>query len=138
MTTAVFLEGTTITAGAATARWWSPSRGVFCTEVQGHVGMEVVQFLHDAWMTCHDAARAPLTTFHDWSAVTMYERDARQRYEDLSVAIMNDVVVVHVLIRSRLLAMALEVANLVLGGKLRATSDAAAFRARRDAPPTEA
>lgn len=128
-----FLDGGSTATSTASARWWSPARGVYCTEVTGHVDMAIVQFLHDGWVSCHDAAQVPLTTFHDWSGVTIYERDARQRYQDMSVPLMPDVVVVHVLIRSRLLAMALEVANLVLGGKLRATSDAAAFRTRRDA-----
>lgn len=74
-----------------------------------------------------------LRSFHDWRGVTSYDSGARVAYTELSKPVMHRVQVVEMLFSSGLMAMGISVANIVLGGKLKGTSDVAAFERRRDA-----
>ena len=127
-----FLEGESISDATSSARWWAPKRGIYCTEAHGLAGMAMVRFLDAGWHKTFHASKTSLISFHDWSAITLYEREAREKYQEMSVPIMKHVVVVHILFRTRTLAMAVSVANLVLGGKLRPVADAAVFKQLRD------
>ncbi|MEW5853457.1 MAG: hypothetical protein AB2A00_32070 [Myxococcota bacterium] len=128
-----FHDGEQVKRAQWEGRWWSPARGIYCTAVSGHVDMECVQLLERGWMQTFERSGSSVVTFHDWSGVTGYETDARVQYTKWSEPIMKDVAMVHILLQSRIVAMGVSVANIVLGGKLKATSDRAAFERLRDA-----
>lgn len=126
------LKGHSVQSARCTARWWAPARGVFCTCVEGYFDMAAVQLLIDGFQaTVDDVAGAMLvSSFHDLERVTSYDSAARVQYTEQSKPVMVHVASVEMLFSSRLIAMSIEVANIVLGGKLKGTSDRAAFERR--------
>ncbi|HEY1101241.1 MAG TPA: hypothetical protein VGF99_20050 [Myxococcota bacterium] len=119
------------------ARWWSPARGVFCAEVSGHYGMAAVQLMFEGFhavIADSDTAGdvVGIHSFHDLAAVKSYDSAARVAYTEQSKPLIHRFEGVEMLFSSRLIAMSIEVANIVLGGKLKGTTDRAAFERRRD------
>jgi len=127
------LAGRSIKTEQASARWWSPARGVFCTQVSGHFTMDVVDLFVGAIDEVIGDTEGQLRSFHDLRDVVSYDSRARLAYTEQSKPIMHRVQAVEMLFSSGLIAMGISVANIVLGGKLKGTSDVAAFERRRDA-----
>jgi len=127
------LAGRSIETKHGKARWWSPARGVFCSEVTGHFTMDVVELLVGAIDEVIADTDGQLRSFHDFRGVVSYESTARVAYTDQSKPVMHRVQAVEMLFSSTLIAMAISVANIVLGGKLKGTSDVDGFERRRDA-----
>lgn len=127
------LTGQDIRTDRCTAKWWSPARGVFCTHVTGHFAMEAVQLLIDGFNDVAADTDDSVRSFHDLHEVTSYDSKARVYYTEQSKPVMHRVQLVEMLFSSRLIAMSIEVANIVLGGKLKGTTDRVGFERRRDA-----
>jgi hypothetical protein len=68
-------------------------------------------------------------TFHDWSEVAGYSPGARKLLTDAVAAQRPRMRSVHILFSSRVLAMGISVANVVLGGYIKAYGDRESFRA---------
>lgn len=126
------LKGAEVETARGRARWWSPATAVFCTEVRGHFSIEFVRLLIDGFdqVVAHSDGRK-VRSFQDLHQVTGYDSDARVAYTEGSERVMDNVEQVEFLIASRLLAMSIEVANIVLRGKLRGTTDRVVFEGRR-------
>lgn len=74
-----------------------------------------------------------LVAFHDWERVESYDTEARLLLTSWGRAIAPNVEVVHILVRSKLVAMGVSVAALALGGMLRPHASRATFDAARRA-----
>lgn len=108
-----------------------PAKGILHTRVSGHMDLPGVRHL----MRCFDlvaAEHAPVEAFHDWRGVTSYEPAAREAYASWSMAHRPQVLRVNILLRSKLLAMAVSVARLKLD-YLDPFTDEAAFEKARQA-----
>ncbi len=126
------LVGQNVQNARCAARWWAPVRGVFCSTVEGHFDMPAVQLLIDGFQATVDDVDGTMLvmSFHDLQRVTSYDSAARVHYTEQSKAVMAHVASVEMLFSSRLIAMSIEVANIVLGSKLSGTSDRAALEKR--------
>lgn len=125
------LAGHNVQSARCAARWWAPVQGVFCTCVEGHLDMTAVQLLVDGFQaTVDDAGTMLVSSFHDLQRVTSYDSEARVYYTEQSKPVMVHVASVEMLFSSRLIAMSIEVANIVLGSKLSGTTDRAGFEQR--------
>jgi hypothetical protein len=65
--------------------------------------------------------------FHDWSALRTYSTEARQLSTEWTLAQRHNFELMAIYVSSSIVAMGVNVANLALGGFIRATTDAAAF-----------
>jgi len=70
-------------------------------------------------------------TFHDWADVESYDAEVRVPYTDWAWAHRQQVASLHILVRSRLLAMGISVANMGLGGMITSYTDRAPFETVR-------
>lgn len=79
---------------------------------------------------------------HDWSQLEHYTSTARQKLTDWTLENRRAIASVHILVRSTIVAMGVNVANLALGGFLKAGTDAEAFasivKIHRSSPPPDA
>lgn len=64
---------------------------------------------------------------HDWSNLENYTSTARERLTDWTLEHRRSLAAVHILVRSSIVAMGVNVANLALGGFLKAGTDPVAF-----------
>ena len=67
-----------------------------------------------------------LRVFHDWVEMTGYESRCRQRLTSWSVEHLSAFGEVHLALRSKIVAMGVQVANIALGGFIRTYTDRAA------------
>ena len=106
--------------------------GIFCTEVKGHFDVEVVDLLVRGYDdTLASSPGVLVRSFQDWFGITSYDSGARNTYTEDSKRVMGFVERIDILFSSRLVAMAVSVSNIVLGGKLHPVSDRAEFERRR-------
>lgn len=103
----------------------SPAPGVLCSVVSGHMELAAVKLLTNAYDQLA-AAGHKVDAFHDWEGLTGYSSEAREVYTSWAKAHRDSVGSVSILVRSKLVAMGVSVANMVLG-YLHAYSDRAAF-----------
>jgi len=90
-----------------------PAPGVLHSRARGHMDRRCARHL----MRCFDlvaAERAPVEAFHDWREVSGYDSDAREEYTAWAQKHRSEVKLVHILLRSKMLAMAVAVARLKL------------------------
>lgn len=66
-----------------------------------------------------------LRIFHDWTAMTGYESSCRQQLTTWSAKHLGEMAEVHMALRSKIVAMGVQVANLALGGMIRAHTNLA-------------
>lgn len=106
--------------------------GALCTTFAGHATLEHARSIVDAQLTCmRDYGR--IRTFHDWQAGESYESEARVALTEFTRECQRDLIESHILVRSKLFAMGMSVANLMLGGSLVVHTDRQAFsKARRE------
>ena len=107
-----------------------PVPGVLVTRATGSLTLPAARPLMEAF---DDAARSGWTVeaFHDWSGVVGYTPEAREAYVRWSIAGKAKRRFIAVLVRSKLLAMGISVANLKLG-YLSSFTDASAFDLARE------
>ena len=107
-----------------------PLPGILVTRATGSMTLAAARPLMDAFDA---AARAGETVhaFHDWSGITGYTPEVREAYVRWSLQGKTKRRFIAVLVRSKLVAMGISVANLKLG-YLTSFTDANAFEAARE------
>lgn len=70
-----------------------------------------------------EVLRGRLEIFHDWSGMTGYDPEARKLLTEWNVRHSGDVQQVHMLVKSRVIAMGVSVSSLVAGRDFAAYSD---------------
>jgi len=74
-------------------------------------------------------ASGKLTVFHDWLDMTGYDSSCRKRITDWTVRHLSSYAEVHVALRSKLVAMGVQVANIALGGLVKTHKSRASLEA---------
>lgn len=116
-------ETTTFTQGSLTLTRFSPNsslfvlRGVLDADLAAAIIAEGTRI----------SANGEAVAFHDWSGVRSYSSEARRLSTDWMLANRHNFKAVHILVASSFVAMGVQVANLVLGGFIRATSHPTIF-----------
>lgn len=90
-----------------------PAKGILHTKVSGHINLDGVRHL----MRCFDLVAAecsPAEAFHDWRDMTGYDAAAREAYTTWSAKHRSQVFRVNILLRSKIVAMAVSVARIKL------------------------
>lgn len=107
-----------------------PAPGILVTRATGSMSLAAAKPLMHGF---DEAARLGLVVeaFHDWAGVTGYTPDVREAYVRWSIEGRHKPRVITILVRSKLVAMGLSVANLKLGC-LRSYTDAVVFEDARE------
>jgi hypothetical protein len=93
----------------------NPKHAVLCSVVKGHATVRCLEVLMQSFEEV--AAEAPgvrLEVFHDWQQVDSYASGSLEKYTEWSKRHRDQVKLIHVLVASRMVAMAISVARLVL------------------------
>jgi hypothetical protein len=104
----------------------NPAPHTLLSRVSGQVDLEAVRHLMRAFDQVA-ASQGVVDAFHDWELVDGYTSEAREAYVRWSSGHPEKVSSVHILVRSRMVSMAISVGNLVVGGFLQPYSDRKAF-----------
>lgn len=104
------------------------SRTVTLDRIVGVIDDELAAIINAAYDDIL-SRRAHPHTFHDWSGVVGYSPTARKLLTNAVEAWRGRMRSVHILVSSRVLAMGISVANVVLGGYIKAYADPQKFRA---------
>src|SRR5690606_35425297 len=100
--------------------------GVIVTEVRGTLSRAFVPgYLRSLERVL--AARPGLLSFCDWYDMEGYDSDARMALTQWTYAHRSEFAAIHILLRSKLVAMGVSVANLALGGFMTVHSARAPF-----------
>jgi hypothetical protein len=124
---------------AVTERWTdergkleisSPRPGMVLQRFEGHACAPMA----DAIISRLDAeivSHGTIVVFDDWAEATGYDSEVRLKLTEWTGKHETQVRETHVLLRSKLIAMGMAVANLALGGHLRTYTSRTAFDAAR-------
>jgi hypothetical protein len=96
---------------------WAATPSLVVGRVRGHLEDAFV----DAMLAQGEAslrAEGKTRTYHDWEESTGYTPIARLRLTEWTLRHLGSMQEMHILVRSRLLAMGVEVARLTLGGRV--------------------
>lgn len=93
---------------------------------QGHLDAGLAQHIVTSTNAALQRVRRPVV-FQDWELLTGYDSAARELLTRYVQSIQPQLGGAHILVRSRLVATGVAVANALLGGTLAATSSRAAF-----------
>ncbi|MDC0741295.1 hypothetical protein [Polyangium mundeleinium] len=105
----------TTTTARATVRLWRPARRVFVTQVTGYLdeqGAKVIEALARRVV----AEEGGISGFHDWEEMTDYESPARARLTEMARDLGKTNDVAHFLVRSKLVALGIQAASVVMAG----------------------
>jgi hypothetical protein len=105
-----------------------PAPDVILFEVVGVLDSRCVDEIVAATDQAIQSAGA-IHVFHDWSEMTNYESHTRKRLTDYVEAVKSKLLSSHILFRSRIVAMGVSVANLVLNQRLSTYTDKEKFTA---------
>lgn len=98
---------------------------VVLTRVAGHASTPIVrEYIDHLGKIC---AQGKVEIFHDWYEMTGYDTDARKALTDWNLTHQTDVVEVHMLVKSKVVAMGISVASLVAGRDFAVYSDRRKF-----------
>jgi hypothetical protein len=103
-------------------RGWVLAPNVFVTQGEGHMTDEHRLFIEAYGEERIRRYSGKLYVFHDWRELTGYDSMTRVRLTAWSVAHRHAYQEVHLAVRSRIIAMGVQVANVALGGVMRAHS----------------
>ena len=93
----------------------SPKPGVLCSVVSGYATMRCVEMLMKAFdEVARESPGERIDAFHDWEGVRGYAAGVMERYTEWSKLHRDRVHKIHVLVSSRMVAMAISVARLAL------------------------
>ena len=98
----------------STVHMWHPAPTVFVSRVEGVLSEQVA----DAMLVAGQrviAADGKMLVFNDWENVTSYERKAREQMTRTGLQMRRQVEATHFLIRARILALGIQLANVVMG-----------------------
>lgn len=116
-------ETTTFAQGSLTLTRFSASSSLFVVRGVLDADLAAAIIAEGTRISAHGEAVA----FHDWSGVRSYTSEARRLSTEWMLANRRNFTAVHILVASSFVAMGVQVANLALGGFIRATSQAATF-----------
>lgn len=94
---------------------WTLAPTVYVTRFTGHLESAHVDLLFAYSEPLVLAARQPIDVFHEWTAMTAYDSVARSRITTWALERRRVFGRVHVSVRSQLVAMGVQVANIALG-----------------------
>jgi hypothetical protein len=120
--TRVNLPETNWSADRVKVRVWYPARAIVVHQVTGHFSLPAAR----AVMTGIDRAialYAPVDAFNDWYEMNGYDSDARLALTEFVLGSRTKYASIHILLKSKLVAMGVSVANLALGGMIVSYSD---------------
>lgn len=105
------------------SRFWTLAPNVYVTCVRGH--MDASHAVAFEVYSAERIRRSPdgLYVFHDWVEMTGYDSLCRKRMTEWSAARVHHYLEVHLAVRSKLVAMGVQVANIALRGMMRAYTD---------------
>jgi hypothetical protein len=109
-----------ITTATGSLRGWVLAPNVFVTQGEGHMTDEHCEFLEAYGEDRIRQSSGKLYVFHDWMELTGYDTKTRIRLTHWSVAHRKAYEEVHLAVRSRIIAMGVQVANVAVGGMMRA------------------
>ncbi|MEW5848356.1 MAG: hypothetical protein AB2A00_06055 [Myxococcota bacterium] len=128
------------TAPAETHHWqtphselwaWSPTEGMLATRARGRFDVDLVQKAIQCFEELGVSTRH-VDAFHDWEGVEAYTPEARLLYTEWSKERRARITgSVHILLASKLLAMGVAVANVVLKNTLNSYMTRASFERER-------
>ena len=108
-------------------RVWTLARNVYATQGEGHMQDDHCAFLEKHGEERIRRAGGKLYVFHDWMQMTGYDSKTRIRLTTWSAAHRAAYQEVHLAVRSRIVAMGVQVANIALGGFMRAHTGVASL-----------
>ena len=117
---------TTMTA-RATLRLWRPARRLLVTRVTGYLDDQCAAVI-EAMARRVVAEEGRLTGFHDWEELTDYESRARVRLTEMVRDLAKGNEGAHFLVQSKLVALGIQAASVVMSG-VRVHSTRAGFEA---------
>jgi hypothetical protein len=112
---------------SGTLRAWALAPNVFATQGQGHMTNEHCAFIEDYGEARIREHEGKFYVFHEWTELTGYDTKTRLRLTAWAVAHRHAYEEVHIAARSRIIAMGVQVANIALGGFMRAHTGVAAL-----------
>ena len=107
---------------------WVPAKGVALQRVSGHGNVEMVRVLTEQLEKVL-AETSPLSLFDDFEALESYDADARALITAWTKDNLAKLRGVHVLVRSRVVAAGISIANVALHGAMRSHTERARFEA---------
>lgn len=108
-------------------RVWSPAPHILCSQASGRLRLPCVPIMLETFDLAAAATTRPISIFQEWYDVTGYDSDARAAFVEGSKGQMERIDRIWYLTSSSIVTMAVSVANIVLGGKLHATTDRRVF-----------
>ena len=106
---------------------WRPASDLFVTRVSGHVDVGCVSYYVSRAQRAILAGHK-IAVFHDWSKLTGYDLEARNRLRAFGSLNDEHFQGVYYLIKSKIIMMAISAAALALRRRLYAYTDALVFR----------
>ncbi len=103
--------------------------GVVFERLKGHLAAEAAIHIYTEGERLFDQALKNVV-FLEWSEMTGYDSDARYNLSTWVKETSDSYLAIHVLFRSKIVAMGVSVGNLVLGGLIQATSSRSLFEQR--------
>lgn len=92
---------------------WSPVAGIIVTKVEGVLSAQAASRLAETIRRLtKDFGRQQ--HFHDWEEMTNYDGEARSIMTNMALSMRNDYECVHLLIRSKAVALGVKVASAVV------------------------
>jgi hypothetical protein len=98
----------------STVHIWHPAPTVFVSRVEGVLSEQVA----DAMLVAGQrviAADGKMLVFNDWENATSYARKAREQMTRSGLQLRRQVEATHFLVRARILALGIQLANIVMG-----------------------
>ena len=108
-----------------------PAPGVLYTRASGHATLEAAHHAMRAFDRLAALTVEKIEAFHDWEGITGYDAEVRSEYTRWSKSHVERLGGVHVMVRSRLVAMAVTLVSAAVGGKIYAYNDRSAFEKLR-------
>lgn len=108
------------------AHFWVPAAGIVATRVEGHVDVGAVRF-YSSRVDRMLFAGEPVRSFHDWSKITGFDPDVRPAYRGWVERRMKLLSPPHILVKSKILGMAIAATDLVLRHGIVAHSELSPF-----------
>jgi hypothetical protein len=100
-------------------RVWTLAKNLYVTQGEGHMQDEHAAFLEGYGADRLQRAGGKVYIFHDWMELTGYDSKTRYRLTTWSAEHRATFEEVHLAVRSPLVAMGVQVANIALGGFMR-------------------
>lgn len=110
-------DGSSSPKTRGTAGYRYPQPGIFIGQVAGYFSSDMVDDYVDAMSKAFDRGRGAVG-FHDWSELQGYDSNARKRLTEWVLQQRSKMVEHHILVRSKLVAMGVATASMLVGGHI--------------------